>query len=707
LLASLVAVNASAQDNLLSNGDFEGISSLAGFWAPTADVWGTESGALTPGFTPGNQVLQINHAGGGGAAQTHQMVEGPFLAGSEVTFTAKFNGINPSYNSFAISISTRDSISTGDLVRTDTNFTVDANPFTWETFSVTTVLASDTNVLSAELVGWQDSNGSKYGIALAQVDDAVLTVTPPAPPPGHINWADWQNAATQGAVGTITTQTDQVVVNYVNTNGYAFAQLGNDAADYWTDQSRVRNAATSTFTSEGVTNIPTNTDIIGLRYAGTQTLQFDKTVANLVFAYVSLNGNGYAFDQDFEILSYGHPEDGNSCGYWGCGTSHKEVVDLGNGVVEYRLLGTGEPHGTIRFLGAFDTISWRSMTDEWWNGFTVGIQGTATEVTTDTDGDGILDTVDNCPVIPNGDQDDFDFDGLGDVCDPDIDGDGVLNDIDAYPYDPTRWLPDADGDGVNDDVDNCPMVANADQADNDLDGIGDVCDPDDDNDGLSDEDEAAAGTDPFNPDTDGDGQGDATDPYPLDFDNDGIPAELDNCPVDTNADQADFDSDGAGDVCDPDDDNDGVLDENDAENKLISGTVIIEGNDSGVADRPDANGVALSSLVEAQSVLCGTDVRNHGAYVSCMAHFLEDLEESGLITDDEKDALQSAAARTSIGKKEKGEKKDKEDKADKEDKEDKADKEDDDKDDEDEDDDKDDDDNKKGKSEGKKGKKSK
>jgi len=251
------------------------------------------------------------------------------------------------------------------------------------------------------------------------------------------------------------------------------------------------------------------------------------------------------------------------------------------------------------------------------------------------------------------------------------------------------------------------MVANADQADNDLDGIGDVCDPDDDNDGLSDEDEAAAGTDPFNPDTDGDGQGDATDPYPLDFDNDGIPAELDNCPVDTNADQADFDSNGAGDVCDPDDDNDGVLDENDAENKLISGTVIIEGNDSGVADRPDANGVPLSSLVEAQSVLCGTDVRNHGAYVSCMAHFLEDLEESGLITDDEKDALQSAAARTSIGKKEKGEKKDKEDKADKEDKEDKADKEDDDKDDEDEDDDKDDDDNKKGKSEGKKGKKSK
>jgi streptogramin lyase len=36
---------------------------------------------------------------------------------------------------------------------------------------------------------------------------------------------------------------------------------------------------------------------------------------------------------------------------------------------------------------------------------------------------------------------------------------------------------DTDGDGLLDDVDNCPAVANANQADNDGDGLGDACDP--------------------------------------------------------------------------------------------------------------------------------------------------------------------------------------------------------------------------------------
>jgi hypothetical protein len=102
-----------------------------------------------------------------------------------------------------------------------------------------------------------------------------------------------------------------------------------------------------------------------------------------VFAFVSLNGNGYAFDQDFEILSLGGV-DGNECGFWGCGGAGKVVVDLGNGIFEYRLIannvGGPEPHGALRFTGAFDTVTWRSLTDEYWNGFTVGVQGTAAEV---------------------------------------------------------------------------------------------------------------------------------------------------------------------------------------------------------------------------------------------------------------------------------------------------------------------------------------
>jgi len=73
---------------------------------------------------------------------------------------------------------------------------------------------------------------------------------------------------------------------------------------------------------------------------------------------------------------------------------------------------------------------------------------------------------------------------------------------------------DDDRDGLENDEDNCPAVENPDQADADRDGLGDVCDDDDDNDGLTDSVEKEIGTSPTSSDTDGDGLPDASDSNP-------------------------------------------------------------------------------------------------------------------------------------------------------------------------------------------------
>jgi len=128
------------------------------------------------------------------------------------------------------------------------------------------------------------------------------------------------------------------------------------------------------------------------------------------------------------------------------------------------------------------------------------------------------------------------------------------------------WTPpDADGDGITDALDNCPNIANNDQLNNDNDAEGDVCDDDDDNDGISDVEEMnfdgipaydpLTDTDPFNADTDGDGISDfdeenydgfagfdpATDTNPLlqNTDNDAYPDGADPVPLNFNYEDGD------------------------------------------------------------------------------------------------------------------------------------------------------------------------
>ena len=68
------------------------------------------------------------------------------------------------------------------------------------------------------------------------------------------------------------------------------------------------------------------------------------------------------------------------------------------------------------------------------NGFISGAAYTF-DIALDTDGDGLSDVEDNCPRDWNPLQEDFDRDLLGDVCDQDDDNDGLDDDQDPAPYD--------------------------------------------------------------------------------------------------------------------------------------------------------------------------------------------------------------------------------------------------------------------------------
>jgi len=155
---------------------------------------------------------------------------------------------------------------------------------------------------------------------------------------------------------------------------------------------------------------------------------------------------------------------------------------------------------------------------------------------TDSDGDGISNSLDNCPNTVNPDQLNADGDTQGDVCDDDDDGDNTPDINDNCPLVSNIGQTDTDLDGIGDDCDNCPNESNSDQADANGDGVGDAC--------------------PGGTSTGGTTGGGGTSAD--DADGDGVANSTDNCPSLANADQADADGDGAGDVCDTDRDGDGI-----------------------------------------------------------------------------------------------------------------------------------------------------
>ena len=194
----------------------------------------------------------------------------------------------------------------------------------------------------------------------------------------------------------------------------------------------------------------------------------------------------------------------------------------------------------------------------------------STDCVTDVDGDGLTNCLDGCW---DSDGDGYGF-GAGCLTDDCLDSTPLCTtdcsdlDLDDTP-DCAQDCIDVDGDGYGEgdgcfgpDCDESTPLCHTYCDDHDFDGAPDCLDPDDDNDGLPDEQEDdETGTDRFDPDSDDDGLDDAeelqvqgTDPLDADTDDDGL---SDGTEVMGEGPLSGFD---ATDPLDPDTDGDGLPD---------------------------------------------------------------------------------------------------------------------------------------------------
>ncbi len=207
------------------------------------------------------------------------------------------------------------------------------------------------------------------------------------------------------------------------------------------------------YISASVLNGPPACDIIQLQGGSSSTYEitFSEPVSDPIMPVLSLGSGPNPTYYDFDRQ---FQVVSTGPGYFGNGPFRADPGEVLYGA---------EGHGTIRFIGSIATLSWTVPHAEWWHGFTFGIRGKASaNPTSDFDLDGVFDATDNCPQTANANQADADADGVGDACDAvddntaDPDGDTLTNAQEhVLGTDPLN--PDTDGDGAKDNVDPFPL----------------------------------------------------------------------------------------------------------------------------------------------------------------------------------------------------------------------------------------------------------
>jgi hypothetical protein len=246
----------------------------------------------------------------------------------------------------------------------------------------------------------------------------------------------------------------------------------------------------------------------------------------------------------------------------------------------------------------------------------------------DSDGDGVPDTIDNCPFIANPDQIDTEGDGIGDACDTDNDNDGDPDVTDCAPLNPTVYHGATEiCNGVDDDCDNQidEGLKNTYYRDADGDGYGNP---------FMTKEECTAPIGYVVNNTDCNDSNASINPGAAELCN-GVD---DNCNGLVDEGFADFDSDGQADCIDPDDDNDEVPDVQDNCPATVSGSIV------------DASGCAVSQICPCQGPVIGQTWSSHGTYVACVDQTSKKFFKAGLITTKEKAALVKQAEKSSCGR---------------------------------------------------------